>query len=69
LEKACNRVPEEERQLIPSTIWGYFLMYFPDRSYTAQTMLIDALLGFAMGIGEAALLEEEKEVAHSTPNP
>lgn len=52
LEKAYAVSPEGQEAV------DYFLNYFPDRSYLAQSMLIDSFLGFMCGGAEG--MEEHK---------
>lgn len=53
LKKAFENTPEDQRKEFEDTVMDYFLYYFPDRDRVAKWMLIDAFLGFMIGIDEA----------------
>lgn len=53
LKKAFENTPEAQRREFENTVMDYFLYYFPDRCGVAKWMLIDAFIGFTIGIDEA----------------
>lgn len=52
LKKAFENTPEAQSREFKDTVMDYFLCYFPDRDGVAKWMLIDALIGFTIGIDE-----------------
>jgi hypothetical protein len=53
LKKAFMNTPEAQSREFQETVMDYFLYYFPDRDRIAKWMLIDAFVGFIIGIDEA----------------